>query len=82
MASMSLGLVKDDCRPLKFKFHADWSELHSVPHGLVVRNGKIIGATHGLIAGDFFDNLRTEITLLHSPSHEAAGLAFTGNVTL
>jgi predicted Zn-dependent protease len=54
----------------------------SAPHGLVIQDGRVIGATHGLLSGNFFAHLREEVMLLHSPYHEAPGLAFEGKIIL
>lgn len=52
----------------------------SVPRGLVVRGGQIVGAAKAVISGNFLDDLRGDVTSLTSPHHDGGGLAFPGKV--
>lgn len=50
------------------------------PHGVVVRNGKMIGTAKGVLSGNFFRDLNREITVLTSPYHLFKGIAYSGSI--
>jgi PmbA protein len=52
----------------------------SVPRALVVRNGRIAGAAKAVIAGNFLEDLRGDVTAIESPLMDGGGLAFATSV--
>jgi predicted Zn-dependent protease len=52
----------------------------AVPHGIVIRDGKMTGVAKGILSGNFFDELQKKITTLATPYHSFKGMAFSGKV--
>jgi predicted Zn-dependent protease len=52
----------------------------AVPHGILIQNGRMMGAAKGILTGNFFEDLSHEMTVLSSPYHDFTGLAFSGQV--
>ncbi len=52
----------------------------AVPHGIVIREGEMIGSAKSILSGNYFDDLQKEIITLISPFHLFQGMAFQGRV--
>lgn len=52
----------------------------SVPNALIVKDGAITGQVKATIAGSFFEDLRSEITVLDDPLEDMPGLAIRTKV--
>jgi hypothetical protein len=76
MVSMSSGSCKEDCRPLKFEFHARLSETHNTPGVFPVRSSALIlieapsSAYHRgmLVVGKVLKKRRRPHAILHDPA--------------
>lgn len=83
VSGLERGVIVPDVLGMHTQAAARGAYSLSVPRALVVRGGKIVGASKAVLSGNFFEDLgRDDLVAFSTPADDSSGLAFEGTVKL